>query len=103
MPSLLDFWFFCKSWGVYWLPLTRELSSEARLRERKVKVYIYLYSFSPSVTAKPCHLPRQREAISVETLTLGIEPDFLRTKPNLFTACYAKLKKGRLGTPLATA
>ena len=31
------------------LPLTRELSSEARLRERKAKVYIYLYSFSPSV------------------------------------------------------
>ena len=69
-----NLWFFCKSWGVDWLPLTRELSSEARLRERKAKVYIYLYSFSPSDTAKPCHLPRQREAISVETPTLGIEP-----------------------------
>ena len=50
------------------------MSSEARLRERKSKVYIYFYSFSPSVTAKPCHLPRQREAISVENPTLGIEP-----------------------------
>ena len=80
---VINNWFFCKSRGVDWLPLTRELSSEARLRERKAKFYIYFYSFSPSVTAKPCHLPRQREVISVETPTLGIEPNDLKVKKML--------------------
>ena len=42
----------------------QRLSSKARLRERKAKVCAYLYHFSPSVTVKPCHLPRQREALS---------------------------------------
>ena len=44
----------------FWLPLTRELSSETRLRERKGKVIMYLNPFSPSVTAyavPPSRLP----------------------------------------------
>ena len=43
-----------------WLPLTRELSSEARLRERKGKAFMYLKPFSPSVTTyavTPSRLP----------------------------------------------
>ena len=43
-----------------WLPLTRELSSEARLRERKGKAFMYLKPFSPSVTTyavPPSRLP----------------------------------------------
>ena len=76
---------------VFWLPLTRELSSEARLRERKSCVFLQPYPFSPSVTVNPFHLstavsvgasklrleiatgnphPRQREARIRETPTL---------------------------------
>ena len=35
--------------GIIWLPLTRELSSVARLRERKISVFANLNLFSPSV------------------------------------------------------
>ena len=71
---------------LFWLPLTRvrvsgghlckaeapteavaeTLSSETRLKERKGKVIMYLNPFSPSVTAMPCHLPRQREALVLQ-------------------------------------
>ena len=44
-----------KGKGNFWLPLTRELSSETRLRERRNIAFICLNPFSPSVTATPCH------------------------------------------------
>ena len=55
--------FFIKYWGVNRLPLMRELSSIARLRERKDKISIKLPFFSPSVFcfAKSTSLVRGRQ------------------------------------------
>ena len=53
-----------------WLPLTRELSSEERLRERKGCVFMRSY-FSPSVfllTQKATSLVRGRQEIVVYSL-----------------------------------
>ena len=63
----------------------QRLASKARLRERKSCIFLQLYTFSPSVTAKPCHLPRQREARIVETPTFRIEPFFRAVIRN---CCY---------------
>ena len=68
--------FKCTIWrgsNHLWLPLTRELSSETRLRERKTTLFVGFSPFSPSVTATPCHLPRQREARFVQ-ITLVRQP-----------------------------
>ena len=108
--------FFCKNWGLIWLPLTRELASAARLRERKSCVFC---SFTPSLpssrqsratsqlpfrsvllslrleiaTGNP-H-PRQREARIVETPTFRIEPRKTAKKeePRL-RVCASRLSTG---------
>ena len=55
-----------KSWGADWLPLTRELSSVARLRERKVVLLcISIPSLPSSRQSRATSLVRGRQKLII--------------------------------------
>ena len=77
-----------QNWGSHLAPSDEGAGERSETEGEKKLRFLYLYTFSPSVTAKPCHLPRQREARIVEIPTFRIEPFFLREIRNCCYCCY---------------
>lgn len=74
-PKLTTFLCYLDAISNVGLPLMRELAGSG-LRER----FFLFNTCSPSVTAAPCHLPRQREADRLPSATEEKEIDNIESK-----------------------